>query len=79
MMFWFFQTRDAFLTQTEMTKWSRDRLDEYILLPATYGSVSQLDCFFISHFWFSADQPDYDDQLLRKFQDNFKGQEWPYV
>lgn len=79
MMFWFFQTREAFLTQTEMTRWSRDKLEEYILLPATLGSVSRLDCFFVSHFWFSKDQPDYGGQLLRRFQEDLKGQEWSYV
>ncbi|KAM7185292.1 hypothetical protein V8F33_012470 [Rhypophila sp. PSN 637] len=41
-MFWFFQTREAFLTQKTMTKWSRDNLDSYILLPATNSGYQWL-------------------------------------
>ena len=49
-MFWFFQRREAFLSQKTMQKWSRDRLYDYVLLPTTPGYVLRSNCFFASHF-----------------------------
>ncbi|KAI0118322.1 hypothetical protein GGR51DRAFT_499059 [Nemania sp. FL0031] len=78
-MFWFFQRREAFLSQETMTKWSRDRLDDYILLPATPGYVTEDDCFFVSHFWHARDNPDPGGNYLRLFQDELRSQTWLYV
>lgn len=58
LMFWFFQRRDTFLSQKTMTKWSRDRLDSYVLLPALPGFVTRAECFFVSHFWHAKNDPD---------------------
>jgi hypothetical protein len=56
--FWFFQRREIFLSQRRMTKWSRDRLDDYVLLLAAPGFVTRRYCFFESHFWRTQDHPD---------------------
>ncbi|KAF5847048.1 hypothetical protein GGP41_003295 [Bipolaris sorokiniana] len=47
---WFFQIRNAFMSQNRFRKWSREVLDDYVLLPAALGYVQRRDCFFISHF-----------------------------
>lgn len=60
LMFWFFQRRDVFLSQERISKWSSERLEDYVLLPAHPGYVSRQECFFISHFWLSAEDPDPD-------------------
>lgn len=79
LMFWFFQRREAFLSQTTMQKWSRDRLDDYVLLPASPGYVLRTYCFFVSHFWQTRDDPDPDGTYLRLVQDNLRLQSWDYV
>ncbi|KAH6653553.1 hypothetical protein BKA67DRAFT_537207 [Truncatella angustata] len=79
LMFWFFQKREAFLSQKAMTKWSNDRLDDYILLPATPGFVLRTDCFFVSHFWRSKEHPDPDGKYLRLIQNDLQQQTWSYV
>ncbi|TGJ85694.1 hypothetical protein E0Z10_g3042 [Xylaria hypoxylon] len=78
-MFWFFQRRESFLSQKTMTKWSRDRLDDYILLPATPGFVMRTDCFFVSHFWRTQDDPDPDGTYLRRLQKELRPQPWSYI
>lgn len=78
-MFWFFQRRGAFLSQKTMQKWSRDRLDDYVLLPATNGFVNRKDCFFVSHFWLSKDDPDPSGKYLRLTQDELRQQTWSYI
>lgn len=78
-MFWFFQRRDAFLSQTTLQKWSRDRLDDYVLLPATPGFVLRSNCFFVSHFWQTRDDPDPDGTCLRLLQDELRSQPWSYI
>ena len=79
MMVWFFQRRDVFLSQDTLTKWSRERFDDYILLPATPGFVNRRDCFFVSHFWCRADNPDPDGEHLRLLQADLQHFEWSYV
>lgn len=79
LMFWFFQRRGAFLSQETMQKWSRDRLDDYVLLPATPGFVNRIDCFFISHFWHTKDDPDPTGEYLRLLQDGLRPQTWSYI
>ena len=78
-VFWFFQRREVFLSQERMTKWSRDRLDDYILLPVTPGYVSRIDCFFVSHFWRTKDHPDPDGTYLRLHQQELSWQPWLYI
>lgn len=78
-MFWFFQQRDAFLSQKRMTKWSRDYLDSFILLPAANGYVRRSECFFISHFWRRKDNPDPDGKYLRLIQQELRKETWSYV
>lgn len=78
-MFWFFQRRDVFLMQEEMGKWSEDKLEDFVLLPATLGSVSRLDCMFLSHYWTSRDYPDPYGQALQLNQNQLRDQEWSYV
>ncbi|KAF1834879.1 hypothetical protein BDW02DRAFT_568554 [Decorospora gaudefroyi] len=78
-MFWFFQRRSAFTSQKRMKKWSRDALDDYIILPASSGFVTRADCFFISHFWRTPQNPDPDGENLRLHQANFESQTWSYV
>jgi len=79
MMFWFFQQRDAFMSQRCMEKWSRDRLDDYVLLPAMPGFVTRNNSFFVSHFWRTRDDPDPGGEYLRLHQSQLKGQEWQYI
>lgn len=79
MMFWFFQRREAFLSQTTMTKWSRDALDDYVLLPASAGFVTRREGFFVSHFWHTKDHPDPEGQCLRLHQAALQPQQWSYI
>ena len=79
MMFWFFQRRDAFLSQKTMTKWSRNALDDYVLLSAAPGFVSRDECFFVSHFWRTREHPDPDGECLRLLQAELRPQHWSYI
>lgn len=77
--FWFFQRREAFLLQQIMTKWSRDRLDDYILLPALHGFVMRTECFFVSHYWQSQTDPDPGGKYLELVQRDLGLQSWSYA
>lgn len=77
--FWFFQQRSAFMSQKRMKKWSRDELDDYVLLPAFPGFVMRRDCFFVSHFWRTQDHPDPDGEYLRLHQAELESQTWLYI
>ncbi|KAJ5031427.1 hypothetical protein J3E73DRAFT_428573 [Bipolaris maydis] len=77
--FWFFQSRDAFISQNRFRKWSREVLDDYVLLLAMSGYVQRKDCFFISHFWRERQNPDPDGQTLRLHQAQIGPQEWLYI
>lgn len=79
MMVWFFQQREAFLSQETLTKWSRNVLDDYILLPAVPGFVSREECFFVSHFWRTQEHPDPDGEYLRLLQAVLRSQDWSYI
>jgi hypothetical protein len=79
LMLWFFQQRSAFMSQKRMKKWSRDDLDDYVLLPASPGYVTRRDCFFVSHFWRTQDHPDPDGKYLRLHQAELKSQTWSYI
>lgn len=78
-MFWFFQKRESFLSQKTMTKWSRDRLNQYVLLPRVSGFVTRRECFFLSHFWQTRDHPDPDGTYLRLHQNQLRLQPWSYI
>jgi hypothetical protein len=78
-MIWFFQRRSAFMSQKRMKKWSRDDLDDYVLLPASPGFVTRLDCFFVSHFWRTQNNPDPDGEYLRLHQAELESQTWSYI
>jgi hypothetical protein len=78
-MFWFFQRREAFMSQKTMTKWDRDRLDDYILLPAFPGFVTRDECLFVSHFWHTHGDPDPGGKYLRLMQKDLEVQEWSYI
>ncbi|KAK2028976.1 hypothetical protein LX32DRAFT_639490 [Colletotrichum zoysiae] len=79
LMFWFFQQREAFLSQKTMQKWSRDRLDDCILLPTAQGFVLRTNCFFVSHFWQTNNDPDPDGKYLRLNQNELRSQPWSYI
>lgn len=79
LMFWFFQRRDAFQLQGKMKKWSRDVLDDYVLLSTAPGFVRRNDCFFVSHFWRTQDHPDPDGECLRLLQAELQTQHWSYI
>lgn len=78
-MFWFFQRREAFLSQERTPKWNRNRLDDYILLPASNGYVTRSECFFVSHFWQTSHNPDPDGDNLRLLQNELQTQAWSYI
>jgi hypothetical protein len=68
------------MSQKRMKKWSRDELDDYVLLPAASpGFVTRLDCFFVSHFWRTQDHPDPDGEYLRLHQAELESQKWSYI
>ena len=48
---WFFQRREAFMSQERLKKWSADKLDDNVLLLAIPGLISRGNSFFVSHFW----------------------------
>ncbi|KAK7180530.1 hypothetical protein DPSP01_006090 [Paraphaeosphaeria sporulosa] len=77
--FWFVQLRSAFLRQSKIPKWSRDRLNEYVLLPASPGFVSRHDVFFASHYWTRPDDPDPDRTYLQFVQHELAQQQWSYI
>ena len=79
LIFWFFQRWDAFVAQSTMNKWSRDLLEDYILVPASLGFVNRNDCFFVSHFWRTSSHPDPDGKYLRLYQDELRTQSWTYI
>jgi hypothetical protein len=79
LMLWFFQQRSAFMSQKRMKKWSRDELDDYVLLPALPGFVTRHDCFFVSHFWRTQHHPDPDGEYLRLHQAELESQTWSYI
>ncbi|KAH7121988.1 hypothetical protein B0J13DRAFT_155132 [Dactylonectria estremocensis] len=74
-----FQRREAFLSQKTMTKWSKDRLGDYVLLPASNGYVTRSQCQFVSHFWRTRDNPDPGGEYLRLVQRDLKVQTWSYI
>ncbi|CAI6333008.1 unnamed protein product [Periconia digitata] len=78
-MFWFFQLRKSFLAQSVLSKWSPDKLDDYILLPALPGFVWRADCFFVSHYWRSPQHPDPDGKYLRLHQNDLRQYTWEYI
>ncbi|KAI0490447.1 hypothetical protein F4859DRAFT_458046 [Xylaria cf. heliscus] len=79
LMFWFFQRREAFLSQERMAKWTADRLDDYVLLPALNGYVRRRECFFVSHYWHTKDDPDPNGTYLRLHQEQLRPQSWLYI
>ena len=79
LMFCFSQRREAFMNQTVMKRWSRDRLDYYVLLPATPNTISRQECFFVSHFWRSRTNLDPGGMYSRLQQKELKHQEWSYI
>ncbi|KAK7216562.1 hypothetical protein V2G26_004565 [Clonostachys chloroleuca] len=78
-VFWMFQRRKAFLSQKRMTKWSSDRLDDYVLFPASDGFVTRQECVFVSHFWQKPDDPDPNSKYLRLIQKELKQQTWSCI
>ncbi|KXH51509.1 hypothetical protein CNYM01_07661 [Colletotrichum nymphaeae SA-01] len=78
-LFWFFQRREAFLSQKTFTKWNRDRLDDYVLLPALNNFVMRSKCFFVSHFWTTSNDPDPDGSCLRLHQKELGVQSWSHI
>ncbi|CAN9443198.1 unnamed protein product [Alternaria alternata] len=77
--FWLFQSRGAFMSQSRFSKWSRDVLDDYVLIPAEPGFVWRRDCFLISHFWRERENPDPDGEILRLHQAELESQTWSYI
>ncbi|KAF2732702.1 hypothetical protein EJ04DRAFT_544551 [Polyplosphaeria fusca] len=77
--FWFFQRRSAFISQKRFKKWSREDLDDLVLIPASPGYVWRTDCFFVSHFWRSREHPDPDGTTLRLHQAELEPQTWSYI
>jgi hypothetical protein len=76
---WFFQKRSAFATQKRFAKWSLDKLDDYILLPGSNGYIWRTECFFVSHFWQTRDDPDPDGHYLRLHQAQLECGQWSYI
>ena len=74
LMFWFFQRRDAFLSQRTMTQWSGRYLDKYILLPATLRFVTRAECIILSHFWRRRDDSDHEGHYLSLVQRDLEQQ-----
>jgi len=77
--YWFFHLREPFLQQKVFLKWDPTRLDEYILLPISYGFVNKQDCFFVSHYWLTKEHPDPHAVDLVQIQQDLQTQEWSYV
>lgn len=78
-MMWIFQRREAFLAQKTLTKWSEDRLDDFVILPASVGYVTRAECIFLSHFWQKHDDPDPDGKHLSLLQRELRPQSWSYI
>jgi hypothetical protein len=78
-LFWFFQLRDCFMSQSTMTKWSATHLDGYVVFPVHYGFINNTDCFFISHYWRTPLHPDPQGEDLCQFREDLKDQPWSYV
>ena len=76
---WFFQLRSSFMSQKRLLKWSPDRLDGYVILPAMPEFVWKTECFFLSHFWDSHKHPDPDGKYLRLCQAELQVQSWSFI
>jgi len=76
---WFFQSRSAFISQNRFKKWSREALNDYVLIPAMPGYVWRTDCFFASHFWRTREDPDPDGETLRLHQTEPEPQTWSHT
>ncbi|KAH8648233.1 hypothetical protein BGZ61DRAFT_285159, partial [Ilyonectria robusta] len=48
-------------------------------LPATNGYVTRAECFFVSHFWQSKNNPDPSGKYLRLHQQELRSQHWSYI
>jgi len=77
--FWFFQLRSSFMSQKRLMKWSPNRLKEYVILPAMPGLVLRTNCFFLSHYWRSKEDPDPGGDYLRLCQAELQVQSWSYI
>lgn len=78
--FWFFQLRKSFLEQHRLTKWNPNRLDQYILLPISYGYVNNKDCYFVSHYWREQNNPDPAGVDLSAFNNDLASDSgWLYI
>jgi hypothetical protein len=67
------------MKQKEMMRWDSNRLEEYILLPISYGFANNADCYFISHYWRKPEHPDPDGEDLRMFIHYLRSQDWSYI
>ncbi|KLO89437.1 uncharacterized protein LW93_1496 [Fusarium fujikuroi] len=78
--FWFFQLRKSFLEQQRLAKWNPNRLDQYILLPISYGYVNNKDCYFVSHYWREQGNPDPAGVDLAAFKNDLASDSgWLYI
>ena len=77
--YWFFQLHESFMQQKVFLKWDPTQLDEYILLPISYGFINNRDCFFVSHYWLTREHLDPHAMDLVQIQQDLKNQEWSYV
>lgn len=67
------------MEQDVMMKWDSDRLDDYILLPISYGFANNRDCYFISHYWRAKEHPDRGGEDLRSFKQYLQKEERSYI
>ncbi|PPR04498.1 LOW QUALITY PROTEIN: hypothetical protein CVT26_002409 [Gymnopilus dilepis] len=75
--YWFFQLRESFMRQKALLKWDPSRLDEYILLPISYGFINNQDCFF--SLLLTREHPDPKATDLVQIQQDLKNEKWTYV
>lgn len=68
------------MQQDRLSKWDANRLDDYIVLPVSYGYVNNENCYFVSHYWQDIDNPDRHGNDLRMFKEDLADDEkWSYI
>ncbi|KAF2750955.1 hypothetical protein M011DRAFT_464746 [Sporormia fimetaria CBS 119925] len=78
MMSWFFQLRNAFMSQKRLKKWSPHTLDNYILCSQPRQGSYRVP--IVSSLATSgAQDPDPDGECLRLHQENMESQPWMYI
>lgn len=85
-VFFFFQLRDVFQQQQDFTRWSRDRLDDYVLFPSTRGFINNKDCCYVSYLPYHpiqgperTNEPNPQKQNVQQLKSYVGSESWKFI